>query len=95
MAPYSGDNQGILTSQDQLTLVGLERQAIDLLAPALDVIANVGGEFGLTVCLQRLQDVGEGEALAPGAPDRGRSQLIKALGLSRVGRFGEDGQCRV
>jgi hypothetical protein len=59
MASDGGDNQRIITPQEQTALVGLERQAVDLLAPPLDVGANVGWDFDLAVCLQRLQDVGE------------------------------------
>ena len=59
MATDGGDNQGIITPQQQSALVGLERQAVDLLAPALDVGANVGWDFDLAVGLKRLQDVGE------------------------------------
>jgi hypothetical protein len=59
MATDSGDDQRIITPQDQPALVRFERQAIDLLAPALDVVANVGWEFRLTMRLERPQDVGK------------------------------------
>jgi hypothetical protein len=59
MATDSGDDQRIITPQDQPALVGFEGQTIDLLAPALDVVANVGWEFGLTMGLEGAQDVGE------------------------------------
>jgi hypothetical protein len=55
MATDSGDDQRIVTAQDQPALGGVERQAIDLLAPALDVVANVGGQFGLAMRLKGLQ----------------------------------------
>jgi hypothetical protein len=59
MATDGGDNQRIITPQQQSVLIGLERQAIDLLAPALDVGANVGGDFDLAVRLKSPQDIGE------------------------------------
>jgi len=59
MASDGGDNQRIIAPQQQSALIGLERQAVDLLAPALDVGANVGGDLGLAMCLKRLQNVGE------------------------------------
>ena len=59
MATDGGDNQRIIAPQQQPALIGLERQAVDLLAPALDVGANVGWDFDLAVRLKRPQDVSE------------------------------------
>jgi hypothetical protein len=59
MATDGGDHQRVIAPQQQPALVGLERQAVDLLAPALDVGANVGWDLGLAMRLKRLQDIGE------------------------------------
>jgi hypothetical protein len=59
MAPYGGDDQRIITRRSSRPWSALERQAVDLLAPALDVGANVGWDLGLTIRLKRLQDLSE------------------------------------
>jgi hypothetical protein len=59
MTAHGGDDQRIIAPQKQSALIGLERQAIDLLAPALDVGANIGVDLGLAVRLKSPQDVGK------------------------------------
>jgi hypothetical protein len=80
------------TPQQQAALVGLQGEAVDLVAPPRDIGADGGREFHGAGGFQGLKNLLEGEPGASRPPDRGRSEAIHAWICRRTDKIGKAGE---